>query len=83
MKAEDEKAEKRELEMYCVYARPLDYPGKFVARRMVIRPGTVEMAEVVVVKDTLGEVRASLPRGMYRIPRDSSDDPVIVETWMR
>lgn len=72
--------------LYCwtVYANPSDFPGQHVARRWAVRPGSPEPdpCAVCIVRDTLAEVRAALPPGLYRRPRASDDDPTIVETWL-
>jgi hypothetical protein len=78
-------AGKMELFQWTVYVRPKDYPDKFVARRWVIAGGescvfwpTTE----VIVAETLDQVRAALPRGLYCLPRFLNDDPAILEVWL-
>jgi hypothetical protein len=62
-----------------VYDNPTDYPGKYVARLWDIKN---KPTNIVVVKDSLEAVRKAIPEGMHRIGRHSTDDPVIVETWI-
>ena len=38
--------------------------------------------KVIVLGDTLAEIRAALPPGLAMIPRWPDDDPVIEETWI-
>jgi hypothetical protein len=72
------------LGITCLYDHPTDYPDKFVARRSIIRNdgGGAVMTNDMFVGETLAEVRALLPRGLYCINRSEADDRVIVETWL-
>jgi hypothetical protein len=71
------------LEIYTVYHDALDYPGEYVVRRTVTRPGSVAMDLFLHARGTtLDEVRALLPQGLCRLPPDVQDDPVIVECWL-
>lgn len=67
--------------MWVVYERPLDYPEGFVARAHRITPGHTWPTPVAVFGQTLEEVRALMPMGLYMLPRDPSDDPCVVEVW--
>lgn len=69
--------------IYVVYDNPSDYPGKFVVRRQTPINGIV-VAEnkPMIIASTLEEARAAIPRDLMRFPRDPSDDPVIVESWL-
>lgn len=70
------------LSMWVVYDHPRDMPDHFVARRHEVHPrGPVPTGDVIK-GNTLGEVRARLPPGLYRMPRDPNDEPQIVEVWM-
>lgn len=66
------------MPMIVVCKDPADYPGKFVARLFRLGKPTV----IAVVKDTLPEIRMTIPRNMVRLPRHKTDDPVILETWI-
>lgn len=61
-----------------VYKKPSDYPDKYVARLWNLDKPT----EVVIIKDTLAEVRSVIPAGFFRLAPSVGDDPVIVETWI-
>jgi hypothetical protein len=66
-----------ELPIWTVYQHPRDMPDAYVARLFL----TGKPTEQVVQAPTLDEVRALIPPGLYRMPRQPGDDPVIVETW--
>jgi hypothetical protein len=75
----------RRLPIWTVY-RPTtsDYAGRWFARvtdvynkpSRRLRRGTFHVAE------SLEALRAKLPCGLHRLPRDSNDDPVIEEVWI-
>lgn len=67
-----------DLSIWTVYAHPTDYPNSYVARRFVLLSPT----EDVLVAPTLNELRAMLPPGLYRMPRNEFDDINIVEVWI-
>lgn len=76
-----------QLVMFTVYFNPLDYPGKYVARRFVITAGEATPdPDVYCVADTLEECRDGIhPQldGLFaRIERSPHDDGVIVESWV-
>jgi len=62
-----------------VYKNPLDYPDKYVARLWDIPS---KPTRYVVIKDSLQDIRASIPEGMQRLGRNSMEDPIIVETYI-
>jgi len=67
------------VNIWTVYRSPLDFPGKFIARRFVLDKPTRD----VIIADTLEEIRERLSRkGLARFGRFEGDDPVIVETWL-
>jgi len=69
--------------MWTDYDHPKDYPHCFVARQWVISKGQERPTANVIVGPNLESVRLILAQyGLSRIPRDLSDDPVIVETWL-
>jgi hypothetical protein len=71
------------LSMWTVYDRPVNFEGRFVAVEFRIVPGISEpVAASHFVATTLEAVRAMLPRGLYRMPRNDGDEPQIVETWL-
>lgn len=67
-----------QVPIIAVYNSPKDYPGKYVARLWDIHK---KPTKFVVIKNTLNEIRRSLPTQMTRLPPDRRDDPVLVETW--
>lgn len=69
---------KKELEIWTVYRKPLDYPTMYVARKFILNKPTDE----ILVAPTLKLLRNKLPQGLYRIPRSAHDDPVIEECWV-
>lgn len=62
-----------------VYKNPKDYPGKYTARLWDI---SNKPTQYVVVRDSLKEIRMTIPGCMTRLGPCSMDDPVIVETWI-
>jgi len=73
------------MELYTIYDSPTDYPNTYVCRRWeVLAPENVPVAMNVVIIDTdLDKIRNQLREiGLFRIPRDESDDKKIVETWL-
>ena len=70
------------LPMWTIY-RPTttDYPGKWLARMFFTLPES-KPTSVLIVGDSLEEVRARLPPGLFNLNRDENDDPVIEETWI-
>jgi len=71
----------RVLEIWTVYRHPRDHPDKFVARKSLSTlPPT--MTNDMFVADSLDEVRALLPPGLYCLLPQFDDDPVIVEIWI-
>lgn len=63
---------------FSVCQNPKDFPGKFTVRLFDGQQPT----RLVAVKGTLEEARATIPNIFYRVPRSSTDNPVIVETWL-
>lgn len=67
-----------ELELWVIYKDPLDVPGKFVLRKWIYDKPTKTMH----IKDTLEEIRAIVPPGLFNIGRSPGDDPKILEVWI-
>lgn len=71
------------MSLWTVYKHPKDFPRHFVARRfLIIRIGECPPTDDVVIGDTIDDVRAKLPPGLYRVDRQATDDPKIVEVWL-
>lgn len=65
--------------LWTIYDHPKDHPDFFVARRYLGEtPSTVTLAHTEI--EQLRELFRL--QGMICMPRDPSDDPVIVETWI-
>lgn len=63
---------------FAVTYNPGDFPGKYCARLFDGQQPT----RLVAVKETLEEIRATIPPHFLRVPRQRNDDPVIIETWL-
>lgn len=73
------------MDMWVIYENPSDFPGLFVARKHEIRCGTHNPTEEYYTAKLLKILRVWVQGkspGCIRIPRDSKDDPTIVESWM-
>jgi hypothetical protein len=68
------------LDIWTVYHNPSDYPGKYVARKFTVTKDVTATRDMFVA-DTIEEIRALLPQGLYHLTRQPDDDPVIIETW--
>lgn len=66
------------MPLVCIYEHPADYPQQYVARLWDIQQPT----NIVVLADTLDEIRQAVPEGMVCIRRRERDDPCIVEVWI-
>lgn len=58
-----------------------DYPGKWTARMHLSLPQP-ESTELLIVGDSLEDVRNDLPPGLTCIGRNSEDEDVIEEVWI-
>ena len=67
------------LTIYTVYQNPRDKPDAKWAVRPHFVPGGI--GKECRTYDTLEAARADIPPGLFRMPRDPNDDPVIYETW--
>lgn len=75
------------LPMLTVYDNPSDFPGKIVLRRsdVLMGKGEVRPWKARAVFDTLLAARHAIRRNyphLTALPRQSADDPVIVEVWL-
>lgn len=69
--------------MVAVYKNPHDFPHKYVGRVWFIGKGKHWASnDMYVVRDTIEEVRAAVPKWMTRLGRSEDEDPVVVETYM-
>jgi hypothetical protein len=74
--------DEKTLTVWTVYCNPHDYPRKWVLRGFDIGPGWTRPHTECVVVETLEKVRAALPPGLTRLPRNHDDDSAIYETWI-
>lgn len=72
----------KELHLWTVYDHPRDYPTHWVVRESVVAGGKLTMAPSPWLAVTLDEARALVPPGLHCMPRQPTDDPVIVEVWL-
>lgn len=75
------------MTQWIVYFNPSDYPGLYVVRPWDIVRGELEprSRREHWLCSTLEEARALILRGdpgLYCLPRNPGDDPVIVEVWL-
>jgi hypothetical protein len=72
------------LAMWTVYDHPLDYPGKFVARRWDVDANGPKPSGSIIVMNDLQTLRDVLEfeLGLTCLARSPGDDPKIVETWL-
>lgn len=70
------------LHIWTIYDHPRDYSKGFIARMFVVRDGYSGPTDITVTGETLDEVRDKIPQGLYCMPRQEQDDPVIVESWL-
>lgn len=68
--------------MWTIYANPADHPGQHVVRGWSIQAQGAEPDPECTVVDTLTAARKTLPPGLVCLPRQSGDDPCIVESWL-
>lgn len=66
------------MPLIVIYRNPSDYQGKFVARLWDMQSPT----NLVVVKDTLEQIRKAIPPKFVKLERATDDDPNIVEVWL-
>lgn len=71
-----------ELSIWTITENPADFPGQFVARRFIIAKRAYAVTTDYHVADTLDAVRGMLPAHLVRLPRDPSDQALIVESWI-
>jgi len=67
-----------DLPIITVYYNPTDYPDKYIARLFL----TDKLTNLIVMGDTLEEIRKVIPSHMTRLAPTKRDHPVIVEVWL-
>ena len=67
------------ITIWTIYQSPSDYPDRWVLRAFDVPGGP---RQECVVCDTLDQVRACVPPGLFRLSRMPNDEPQIYETWL-
>ncbi|MDR3554756.1 MAG: hypothetical protein P4L55_08370 [Syntrophobacteraceae bacterium] len=71
------------LPLWVVYDHPADHPDHYIARKFLITNFAVEPTTRCAQSRRLQVLQTALQRkGLTRLARDISDDPVILETWL-
>lgn len=71
-----------DLLMWGVFKHPVDYPQDWVARPALIAGGPIPLF-VVLLADSLDELREELPSGLTRIGYQGDPTPLnYVESWL-
>jgi hypothetical protein len=72
-----------DLEMWTIYDHPADYPDHYVARKWLIGSKRIEpeATDEVLLEIDLDVLRKRIPPWLYCMPRQSGDDPKIIEVW--
>ena len=71
-----------EIPMITIYNKPVDYPGKYVARLIGFKDGAPLIFRHIVIKEKLEDLRNSIPDGMVKLRPSENDDPKIVEIYI-
>ena len=70
------------LPIITIYDKPLDYPKEFVARLFFIRQGIVQATNVIMLADSLDELKNKIPNQMQTLSRQKNDDPKLVGVYL-
>jgi len=72
------------LIIYVLYDHPSDFPNHFLIRRHFILGGRIKPEKgAFIVSNDLDFLRQKLKKmDLICIPRDETDDPVIIESWI-
>jgi hypothetical protein len=66
------------MPIIAIFSSPADYQEMFVARVFDVDKPT----HYILMRTNLEAIRSEIPDGFSLVPRSSSDDPKIVETWI-
>jgi hypothetical protein len=72
------------LVFHCIYGpNQVEHPGRFVVRRWDCN-GDEPIPDRIPERlaRSLAEARGVIPDGCFRMPRDLSDDPSLIESWL-
>lgn len=71
------------LRLWVLYDHPSDDRDAYVARLWEMQGGALAATHSTFRDHDLERLRALMrARGLFRLPRHPSDDPVIIETWL-
>lgn len=70
------------LHIWTIYDHPTDFPSGFIARLYTVTAEGGKPTSACYTGDTLDEVRAKIPQGLYNMGRQPEDDSKIVESWL-
>ena len=72
------------LTFWTIFRSPEDYPGLWVLRRTyaVLPHRLVKNDPIACLGESLEQLRAGLPPGLYNLGRMEPDVPSMVETWI-
>lgn len=74
------------VNLYCVYDHPKDYPDDYVLRRFVVKPDLLDPVpdeEPILVVRLLTTIQEwAMVRGLHFIPRSPQDDACIIGTYV-
>lgn len=70
------------LIVWTIYQNVIEYPGKFVMRAFRVTADGPRPLSKCAVANTLDDIRDMVPLGLYRLDRDPTDPPEILETWI-
>lgn len=67
-----------QMPIICIFSNPSDFQEMFVARVFDVDKPT----PYILMRTNLEAIRSEIPKGFSQVPRTSSDDPKIVESWI-
>jgi hypothetical protein len=70
------------LSIITLYEKPSDYPEKYVARLWLVRKGIVQSTDIIMLADTLDELKQRIPAYMQFMNRETNDDPKILGVYL-
>jgi hypothetical protein len=70
------------VELFAVYDHPAAYPQHFAVRKQMIAADGLRDIEWLLFAH-LEQVRSALAqKGLIRVPRGATDDPLLLEHWV-
>lgn len=78
-----EAAKRGRISIWTIHERPKDYPTGFVAKMFELSAAGRQPTQYAIRSEELEPIREKLSRaGLACLPRDDSDGPQIVESWI-